>query len=601
MQAEMRRVTHKHAAVVLAGTVSLYVLIALLTHLGVVSRTGPGIALFGNLVQALLQTVACTVMFMRAREAHGNQRIFWSLLSLGTFIWLLAQLQWIYYENYLGIQPPNPSPGDAIFFLHTVPMIAATALHPHAAVPANEHRLRLGYFDFALLILWWVFLYGYVVIPYQYIQLDDQAFGTRFNLLYAVENITLVCTLGFLWLRSGGAWRRTFKHLFIAAATYTLSSYVINAGIAANRYYTTSLYDIPLITCMAWFCYAAFQAVNEKPSSEAVFSLQAQAYWNSILAAIAVLSMPLLAVWAGVHWTDSPQIQRFRVLLTLGSMMLLMLLLFLKQNLVDRKLIHLLQESRDAYSDLQRLQSHLLQTEKLASIGRLVAGAAHEINNPLTAIVGYSDLLTGEHSLEPHHRELAGKILQQARRTKNLVNNLLTFAKQTPIHRAAVDMNSVSDKALQLHAFDLNRNEIAVKREYEIALPALSADENQLLQVCMHIIGNAVDALTETSGNRCIVIRTEVRGDQVVWSCTDTGPGVSNQGQIFDPFFTTKAVGKGTGLGLSTSYGIIREHNGSIDCENTPGGGARFTISLPIAAVNPPLKDATDASSLRMQ
>jgi hypothetical protein len=270
----MRWLTPKKAAAMLAAIVCLYVLVAVLTRAGFVSRSAPAVSLFGNGVQALLQVVACMFMLARARAARGNQRIFWSLFSLGTLIWLLAQLQWIYYENYLGVPPPNPSAGDVIFFLHTVPMIAATALYPHAVVPDNEHRLRLGYFDFALLILWWVFLYAYVVIPYQYIQVDDTAFGIRFNLLYAVENVTLVGALAYLWRRSDGAWRNTYKHLFIAAVTYTLSSYVINEGISADRYYTGSLYDIPLIICMAWFCYAACQAVNEKPSDEAAISLQ---------------------------------------------------------------------------------------------------------------------------------------------------------------------------------------------------------------------------------------------------------------------------------------------------------------------------------------
>jgi signal transduction histidine kinase len=596
----MPRVMPSRAAILLAAAVCLYVSVAVLSYYGVVHRS-QGLALFGNLAQAFLQVTAMTLMWRRAGEARGHQRLFWLLFGFGTFIWLLAQLQWIYYENYLGIAPPNPSPGDVIFFLHTVPLIAATAMHPHAAIPANEHRLRLGHFDFSLLILWWVFLYCYVVLPYQYIQLNEDVFGLHFNILYAVENFTLVGALAFLWLRSQGAWRRTYKHLTIAASTYTLSSYVINAGIDLDRYYTGSLYDIPLITCMAWFCYAAAQAQNEKPSPDAIISLHGQAYLNSVLAAFAVLSMPVLAVWAGLHWADNPQIQRFRVLLTLGSMVVLMMLLFLKQNLVDRKLIDLLQESRDAYADLQRLQNQLLQTEKLASIGRLVAGAAHEINNPLTAIVGYSDLLSAEHTLEPHHRELAGKILQQARRTKNLVTNLLTFAKQTPINRAPVDINSISERALQLHAFEISRHEIAVERIYTPDLPALSADQNQLFQVCMHIIGNAIDALAgTTSGPRSITIRTAMKDANVTWSCADSGPGVSNPRQIFDPFFTTKAVGKGTGLGLSTSYGIVREHGGTIECVNVPGSGACFTVSLPMPPMQRPSASPADAQGLVM-
>jgi two-component system NtrC family sensor kinase len=304
--------------------------------------------------------------------------------------------------------------------------------------------------------------------------------------------------------------------------------------------------------------------------------------------------MPLLAVWAGVNWSTDPKIQRYRVLLTLGSMLVMMMLLFIKQNLVDRKLINLLQESRDSFESLQALQDNLVQAEKLASIGRLVAGAAH-------AIVGYSDLLSAENSLDPQHRDLAGKILQQARRTKALVNNLLTFAKQTPVRLAAVDVNALSDKALQLHSFEITRNNIMVHRSLEAGLPSVAGDENQLLQVCMHVLGNAIDALSEVNGRERTISIVTALGDGVVsWTCTDNGPGVANPKQIFDPFFTTKPVGKGTGLGLSTSYGIIREHRGTIECRNVRGGGAEFSFTIPINRTTIPDPGVTDSTTLKM-
>jgi len=222
-----------------------------------------------------------------------------------------------------------------------------------------------------------------------------------------------------------------------------------------------------------------------------------------------------------------------------------------------------------------------LHAEKLAAIGRLVAGAAHEINNPLTAIVGYSDLMAGSEKLDAQHRDFAEKILQQARRTKALVQNLLTFAKQTPLERRAVNINAIVGHALQLHELDFAGKNVQIICRMHADIPAVVGDENQLLQVFLHIMNNGVDAMLEHSGGGSLIVSTDFVNERVQWSCSDTGPGVPDPNRIFDPFFTTKPVGKGTGLGLSASYGIIRDHRGEITCQNRPEGGATFVISLP--------------------
>jgi two-component system NtrC family sensor kinase len=272
----------------------------------------------------------------------------------------------------------------------------------------------------------------------------------------------------------------------------------------------------------------------------------------------------------------------------------MMAIFFIKQMLLDRRLMALLRDSRKAYEDLQQLQGHLLQAEKLAAIGRLVAGAAHEINNPLTAIVGYSDLLASHDKLDQEHKDFAEKILQQARRTKALVQNLLTFAKQTPLQRRAVNMNAIVGHALQLHELDFAGKNIQLICRMHSDLPHVVGDENQLLQVFLHIMNNAVDAMLEHSGGGTLVISTDSADGRVLWTCSDTGPGVPDPTRIFDPFFTTKPVGKGTGLGLSASYGIIRDHRGEITCQNRAEGGATFVISLP--ATEEPAAPATPAA-----
>ena len=583
------------AALALAASVAFYLIVSL------TMARGPALSVIGNLAQAALQITALALFVRNARRSSGNRRNFWTLYAAGMCLWLVNQAMWIYHENILGGQVPNPYWGDIVLFAHVVPWIAAVSLQPHADVTAKDSGLRFGRLDFTMLVLWWFFLYAYLVLPYQFVRFDDRTFGIHYNILYGFENVTLITALAMLAVRTGKGWSSVYGHLSLASLLYSVSSLVINLLITYANYYTGSPSDIALTISLAWLVYAGYMGGRELEVEPRIASAQSQAYWHSIIAAAAVLSMPLLAVWAGVNWNSDPKVQRYRVLLTLGSMLVMMMLLFIKQNLVDRKLIHLLQESRDSYASLQSLQDNLVQAEKLASIGRLVAGAAHEINNPLTAIVGYSDLLSAEHSLDPQHRDLAGKILQQARRTKALVNNLLTFAKQTPVRLAAVDLNAIADKALQLHSFEITRNNIVVHRRLEGNLPSVPGDENQLLQVCMHILGNAIDALSDVHDReRTIAIVTELRDGVVSWTCTDNGPGVANPKQIFDPFFTTKPVGKGTGLGLSTSYGIIREHHGTIECRNVKSGGAEFAFSIPVNRTALPDDRPAPSPTLRM-
>ena len=249
--------------------------------------------------------------------------------------------------------------------------------------------------------------------------------------------------------------------------------------------------------------------------------------------------------------------------------------------MLDRELLRLLRSSEESYDDLQRLQTQLVQSEKLASLGQLVGGAAHEINNPLTAMLGYSDLLASS-SLTPEQKILAEKIAGQVRRTKALVASLLSFAKQAPAEKTLIDMNAVAQTAMKLSQPQLSVRNIEAKIELAVHLPPVAGDSNQLLQVCLHIINNAIHAMADTGGSFTMTSRHH--DNLICLEFSDTGPGAPNPERVFDPFYTTRPVGKGTGLGLSACYGIVHEHNGDITCENRPEGGAIFRIALPVAS-----------------
>ena len=247
----------------------------------------------------------------------------------------------------------------------------------------------------------------------------------------------------------------------------------------------------------------------------------------------------------------------------------------------------LLEETRQALENLRRTQEQLLQSEKMAAVGQLISGVAHELNNPLTAILGYSQLLAANERTDSRGAEFVEKLRTQALRTHRIVHNLLSFARQQKPERLPVRIHQILENTLALREYDLRINNIVVHRDLDPDLPITAADAHQLQQVFLNILNNAVDAILEQSSHGEIWIRTAARGDRLVVEFTDSGPGVRDPQRVFDPFYTTKAVGKGTGLGLSICYGIVTEHGGTIQVSNSaePGSGAIFVVGLPILTV----------------
>jgi len=247
----------------------------------------------------------------------------------------------------------------------------------------------------------------------------------------------------------------------------------------------------------------------------------------------------------------------------------------------------LLEQTRDAYESLRQAQEQLLQSEKMAAVGQLISGVAHELNNPLTAILGYSQLLKSEELMNPRGADYLEKLYKQAQRTHHIVQNLLSFARQHKPERTPVDLNQILEDTLTLREYDMNLNNIRIHRDFNRKLPPTGGDFHQLQQVFLNILNNAVDAIAEKGGKGEIWVRTDAVENRVRVEIIDSGPGVQNPHRVFDPFYTTKAVGKGTGLGLSICYGIVKEHGGEIQVRNSPPRGAAFTIWFPVLSVPP--------------
>ena len=237
-------------------------------------------------------------------------------------------------------------------------------------------------------------------------------------------------------------------------------------------------------------------------------------------------------------------------------------------------------------TDLKRLEEQLIQAEKLAAMGQMLAGVAHELNNPLTAILGVTELLREREGADDSTKRQLELAHRQARRAARIVQNLLEFSRPASPQKKVLDLNNVLERTLQLQEHSLRRNNIEVDFHPHPDLPAIIGDANQLIQVFLNLVTNAEQAIREVRDTGRIQIRAGCNGKQLSITVQDDGVGIRHEAlpRIFDPFYTTKRPGGGTGLGLSICMSIIREHGGNIEAEILPAGGSAFTIYLPVAS-----------------
>jgi signal transduction histidine kinase len=554
-----------------AGVTLAFTAVSLTVH------KSSGLTAFADLAGLVLMLIAAGVMLANAASRPEGERSFWKLLTLGFLLWACNQASWSYFEIVRHQKIPDPYLFDIVLFFHAVPMIAAVAWRPDLLKTAG--RTHLNALNFQMLVGWWIFLYAFLVFPYQYVVLNVRLYNIYYDGLYLLENSLLLAVLGLAALTSLGGWRRLYLHLLAARFVYSICSQFLDRAVSNNTYYSGSFYDIPLIFTLAWMGAAALSA-REWELKSVDFNLNPR--WKKLipqLAMLAILSLPVMGCWT-IMLDKSPTPSRvFRVFTVLAAMLVLGGFVFLRQYFQDQALMSLLKESRRAYESQKQLQNQLVQKEKLASLGNLVAGAAHEINHPLDAIMSYSEQLWAKERLTEQQNTLVRKIVNQAQRTRDLVANLLSFARQAPGEKTLVDLGVLLNRAAQMLESRRTQCKIQVKLSIDPDFPRVLANANQLFQVFVEIIENAMDALEE-AGDGLLEITAQRQGSEAVLQFSDNGPGIRDPLRVFDPFYTTKPVGKGTGLGLSAVYGVIQDHGGQIICRNKPTGGAIFIVKL---------------------
>ena len=543
---------------------------------------GDALTIASDLIQGTLLAVATAAYLpntSRRRSASLNLRLFWILLSAGMFFWLLYQGMWNYFEVLKRTDVPDPFLGDIVLFLHLVPMIAALAVLPHLKKDERDERIRL--LDFALLLTWWVFIYVYAVIPWQTVQVDEAAYSANFNFAYMTEKLVLLTALAFLAYTAHGGWRHLYGQLLGASALYASSSYVANWAIGHKIYYSGSFYDIPLTISIAWMAAVPLQT-QRLDLSHSEPARPVLGVWITRLSMLALFTLLWAALQSDLDPALSPPVKTYRITVSLLAMVVMGVIVFYRQRLLRAELSLLLDKSRRSFDDLKALQDQLIQSEKLASLGQLVGGAAHEINNPLTAMLGYSDLLSASNLPEEEQQD-AAQIGEQVRRTTSLVASLLTFARQAPARLAPVDINSVLQTAVRLLSPQLNASGTSARLDLAAAIPHVLADSNQILHVCIHLAGQ-VNSSLDHEHHSTLSIRTVNEGG-LVWvdfsGACDPASDATAEPLEYAKVVNSAAASKPMTLSLSACCRIVEEHGGRLLQSVTPGRpGFRMQLRL---------------------
>lgn len=528
---------------------------------------------------ALSDVIQCILLFSGSMSiiphiarSRGRLRLFWTLIEIGITFWFSYQLFWTYYEVWLRVDVPDLCAADIVLFLHIVPLMAALALRPHA--PQDEYAARLRRLDFALMMLWWAYLYALIVIPWQYIVANVAAYDNNLNSLYLFEKLAFLAMLFLAWIDSKGGWKTFYASLFGASITYAASSHIANWAIERHAYYSGSLYDIPLAVSMAWLTVIGLSAREREPQAGVPSTSTSHGVWLARLGMIAAFSLPLFAAWALLQTSLPPPIRSFRLVVTLAVTLLMGLMVFVRQRLLDRELLRLLTHSQESLANLKRLQAQITESEKLASIGQLVGGVTHELNNPITAMLGYSDLLLTT-PLNPEQQDLAAKIGQHVRRTKSLVASLLSFAKQNPAAMATVDLKALLRTTIKLSQPQWQALNVEVRTEFSQDPLLVHGDSNQLLQVWVQIINDALYAVGQHH-SRTLTIATECKDGLAVINIWDAGLADTDEGKEKEE---DQAL---SGLGLSACQGILRQHHGRILWQQHRNTGTNIRVEIPV-------------------
>jgi signal transduction histidine kinase len=545
------------------------------------------LAAIGDFLQVALVAAATFLSFRNASTTRSRLRAFWLLICFGCGMWLASLSIWSVYELYLHKPAPDLPFADLLLFLKLVPLTAAIVLEPQH--PAASRFRAFGLLDVCILIIYSLYLFSFCVLTLRLLPNAVDVYNFQFNVADAIGNQIFLIAAAAAMFRSSGQWKALYRIYFAFSAAYCLASGLSNSAIDLGKYYTGSLYDVPFtaaVSALVCFTFVGGRLSSSDASSQLSTENPAarSSFLSTNLAMLVTLSTPAIGIWLLTAHASLPQLFPVRLGITLLTIFILTLLLSIKLDLLTTSLLRTLQGLSTTYTRIERFENHLIQTEKLTSLGEAVARSANQIKEAMFAIRELAQILSGRVSADPRIPSMSGKVAQYAVRTESLVQNLLRFAQETPIQLAPTDLKPLLESAMQLSRI-AKRSNLRVNFHAQENCPLVLADSSQLLHVFLQLLSNAADAL-ESGGTLDISLASV--GSQLLIQFVDSGSGIKDPERVFEPFYTTKAVGQGTGLGLSTCYGIIQQHDGEIFCRNRPEGGALFAITLPAATATDP-------------
>ena len=543
---------------------------------------------FGDLAQLIPPVAYGAFTLWFARQSRGQVRVFWNLNAIHAFIWAAGQALWTYLDLFNRGGVPVITPTDPIFFASSIPLAAALYGRPDRDRPRWLFDIVL--LDLVLIALFAGFLYSYFIVTIVVTDRREYLYDTNLRQLLNARNLLLAGWATWVWRTSGSPpWRRTLG-IYALGLALTFVGGVISdaidmdgdAGSLADMIYMAP-YVVMLLAAAASYDAKLFEPEEAAPALSRLPMV-------SLIAITLLVAIPMIDE-ASRRFLDVPETTTaLRTRVALATMIPFGLVVVVRELLSRRALIR-------AGQDLASTRQQLVQHEKLAAVGQLVSGVAHELNNPLQGVIGYAELMLAGRPAAPQTEELRA-IRDNANRAAGIVRNLLTFAGRNTAARGWQQINRIVRDAIavrtpQLQGIDLTFD--AADR-----LPLVYVDHTRLEDVIVNLIQNAEaaiasrhdgNALTRQVSDRArgeirVTTRIEPEPDRIFIEVADNGSGLKQEDllRVFDPFFTTREVGQGTGLGLSVCYGIVREHGGQIVASNAPGGGAVFTIELPVMA-----------------
>jgi signal transduction histidine kinase/CheY-like chemotaxis protein len=553
--------------------------------------TGQRVAALGDFTQLVPPLGYAALTIWLAQKCRGQVRVFWNLNAAHGVMWAIGQAVWTYYDLARG-GVPVMSPTDPIFFVSSIPLAAALYGRPERDRPRWLFDIVL--LDLVLIALFSAFVYIYFVVSIAVTDGPEQLYNRNLTLLLDARNLLLAAWAGWVWITSSSmAWRKVLG-LYAAGLSLNLAGGLIYNYIDRTGQYTGgSLWDLIWMVPYVVLALAAAAAYDEKlyePSEPA--PPLARLPVVSLIAITLLVAIPAIDEIARRLLDVSPAVESLRTRLSLAMMIPFGIVVVVREFLSRRALIR-------AGLELVSTREQLVQKEKLAAVGQLVSGVAHELNNPLQGVLGYAELMLATQRSAPDTEELRA-IRDNANRAAGIVRNLLTFAGRTATARGWQQMNRIVRDAVATREPYLVSAAIDVRVEIADRLPLVYVDHTRLEDVLINLIQNAENAIAarrngtatptivpaRARGEILVTTRVQSDPDRILVEVFDNGSGLKEEDlpRVFDPFFTTREVGQGTGLGLSVCYGIVREHGGQITARNNPVGGAVFTVELPVMA-----------------